>query len=84
MSTNENDPRPGMAEGRKSSAEDRTTTSVVALHFDDQCAPCTTQNTPDAQDLADDPIARILAEHSDVVITISEHPDDQRGTVERP
>lgn len=125
MSSNENDPRPGRAEGRKSSAGNRTATSVVALHFNDQCAPCTTlaqqmatvvkvdapgdvrlgidcthhepvpldraiaewaaQHTPDdAQDLADDPVARILAEHSDVVITISEHPADRRGTVDRP
>lgn len=42
MSTNENDPRPGRAEGRESSADNRTTSSVVELHFDDQCAPCTT------------------------------------------
>jgi hypothetical protein len=39
---NANDPRPGMAEGREQAHVNRAETSVVELHFDDQCPSCTT------------------------------------------
>lgn len=41
MSTHKNDPRPGRAEGRtEAHVYEQAPTSVVDLHYDDQCALC--------------------------------------------
>ena len=63
MTTNENDPRPGRAEGRNSSAANRTTTSVPTRTRDEE-------STQDPGGIAPDALAALLEEWSDVVIYV--------------